>query len=170
MLITSCILPNSTYGRFDSNSCEKPKIIGVVLYVHTKPYIQLIWCKFLRDTHLHAQKAHSKSRQQKTVAVCCHFLATSHITQQRWEKRSVWITNCGILRRARLWPIFIFKRRITGTRKRLSRPESSPRIRWSRSPLQRSWSARDFVLPAWKVTAAVQGEKGKEEGREEAEK
>jgi hypothetical protein len=30
MLITSCLLPNSTYGRFDSNSRKKPKKIGVV--------------------------------------------------------------------------------------------------------------------------------------------
>ncbi len=74
--MTSCLLPNSTYGRFDSNSREKPNKIGVVSYVHTKPYIQLIWCKFLQDTHLHAQKAHSKLRQQKTVAVCCHFKVT----------------------------------------------------------------------------------------------
>jgi hypothetical protein len=37
-VVTIC--KNSTYSRFDSNSCEKPKKIGVVLYVHTKPYIQ----------------------------------------------------------------------------------------------------------------------------------
>jgi hypothetical protein len=37
----------------------------------------------LQALALHAQKAHPKLRQQKTVAVCCQFLATSHITQQR---------------------------------------------------------------------------------------
>ncbi len=62
-------IPNPTYSRFDSNSCKTP-------------------------TYMHRKRTQNRA-SKKTVAVCCHFLATSHITH-----KFIWLARARARARA----------------------------------------------------------------------
>ncbi len=89
MLITSCLLPNSTYSRFDSNSREKPKknwsrIVCSYQTLHTVDLMQILARHTLTRTESALKIAPAKNR----CSVLSFFSHITHHTAALREKVS----------------------------------------------------------------------------------